>query len=152
MKKYISITAAAVFSMLLMPSCKHDAKDIDEAKEEVTEARQEQAEANAKADAAEADTLSDYAKLKAKTSSLIADNKTRIAEFKVKLKTESAANRAKFEKQIDALEARNEELQKDLDNWADKGKEGWDAFKTRVQKSVDDINKDIDDYKKDHNY
>lgn len=152
MKKYISITAAAVFSMMLMSSCKNDAKDIDEANEEVIDAKQEQAEANAKADAVQNESLSDYAKLKAETSSLIADNKTRIAEFKVKLKTESAANQAKFEKQIDALEAKNEALQKDLDNWADKGKEGWDAFKTRVQKSVDDINKDIDDYKKDHNY
>lgn len=151
MKKYISI-AAFLFAAIIITSCKNDPKDIDEAKEDVMDAKQEQAEANAKADAAQHDSLSDYARLKAETNSLIADNKTRIAEFKVKLKTESAVNQVKFQKQIDDLEAKNEELQKDLDNWAEKGKERWDAFRDRVNKSVKDINDDINDYKKEHNY
>ncbi|AWA30142.1 hypothetical protein HYN48_08645 [Flavobacterium magnum] len=152
MKKHIYFAAASIFSVMLLASCKNEPKDIDDAKEDVIEARQDQQAATEKADAAQTDSVSDYARLKAETNKLIADNKTRIAEFKVKLKTESATNQAKFQKQIDKLEARNEELQQDLDSWADKGKERWDAFKSRVAKSVEDINKDIDDYKKEHNY
>ncbi|WP_146185077.1 guided entry of tail-anchored proteins factor 1 [Flavobacterium pallidum] len=152
MKKHITIAAASIFSLMLLGSCKNESKDIEDAKDDVIEARQDEQIAKEQADAAQTDSVSDYARLKAETNKLIADNKTRIAEFKVKLKTESAANQAKFEKQIDKLEAKNEELQKDLDNWANKGKERWDAFKERVQKSVDDVNKDIDDYKKEHNY
>ena len=53
---------------------------------------------------------------------------------------------------IDKLEAKNNELKSDLDKFGDKADEKWDSFKTRVKKSVDDIDKDINDYKKEHNY
>ncbi|WP_291083917.1 hypothetical protein [Flavobacterium sp. BFFFF1] len=153
MKKYISIAAATVFAVaLVMASCKNSKDEVKEAREDVNDVKQEQIEAAADANAAKSDSVSDYAKLKAETNKLIADNKTRIAEFKVKLKTESAANQKKFQAQIDQLEAKNEVLQNDLDNWTEKRKVDWNAFKSRVQKSVDDINKDIDDYKEAHNY
>jgi len=78
--------------------------------------------------------------------------KGRIQEFKEKLKVETAENKKKFQQQIDKLEAKNNDLKNDLKGYTESGKEKWDVFKTRVQKSVDDINKDINDYKKEHNY
>ncbi|MGK4567583.1 hypothetical protein [Flavobacterium sp. 3HN19-14] len=153
MKKLIGITAAMLLTGFTFTSCKTSNDKIEDAKEDVVDAKQNEAAAEEKYDAVKNDTaVSDYQKLKAGTDKLIADNETRIAEFKVKLKTESAANQKKFQARIDKLEARNNELKADLDSYADTGKEKWDAFKNRVQKSIDDIDKDIQDYKKEHNY
>jgi len=147
-KHILSIAAAAVLT-LGATSCKTDA---EKDQQEVVEATAEQAEATAEYENTKAADTSDYAVLKAGTKKLIADNEKRIAEIRVKANNETAENKAKFNAQIDKLEARNNELKSDLDNFGDKVDEKWDAFKARVDKSANDIKTDIDDYKKEHNY
>lgn len=147
MKKFVSILAASILAAAT--GCKSDTK---EAQQDVVEATAEQAEATADYEQAKAADTSDYALLKAGTKKLIADNEKRIAEFRVKANSETADERAKLNARIDKLEAKNNELKADLEKFGNKADEKWDAFKTRVQKSVDDIDKDIDDYKKEHNY
>lgn len=147
MKKIISMFAASV--LIAATGCK---SDTQEAHEDVVEATAEQAEATAEYENAKAADTSDYALLKAGTKKLIADNEKRIAEFRVKANSETADERAKLNARIDRLEAKNNELKADLERFGDKADEKWDAFKARVKKSVDDIDKDIDDYKREHNY
>lgn len=98
------------------------------------------------------DSLSDYAKLKVVTSKLIADNELKIADFKSRLKSESTVNQAKFQAQIDTLLSKNKLLKTDLNTYKEQGLSKWNAFKSRVQKSVDDVNQDIETYKNDHKY
>lgn len=149
MKKIIPL-ATAIFAITLgVTSCKTDKK---EAQEEVVEATGEQVEATVDYEQAKAADTSDYAVLKAGTKKMIADNDKRIAEFRLKLTDETAENRKKLNVQIDKLEAKNNKLRTSLDSFGEKTGEKWDAFKTRVKKSVDDIDKDINDYKKEHNY
>ncbi|MDI1255102.1 MAG: hypothetical protein PSV16_03295 [Flavobacterium sp.] len=154
MKKSVKVLAVALLlAGFTFVGCKNSNDKIEEAQEDVTVAKENEVDAEQEFDAVKNDTaVSDYAKLKAATAKLVADNETRIAEFKVKLKTESAANQKKFQVKIDKLEAKNNALKADLDAYTDSGKEKWDAFKNRVQKNVDDIDKDIQDYKTEHNY
>ncbi|RZJ65189.1 MAG: hypothetical protein EOO50_14860 [Flavobacterium sp.] len=145
---FLSVTAA--FALAIgTTSCKSDKQD---AQEDVVEATADQAEATADYENAKAADTSDYAILKAGTKKLIADNEKRIAEFRVKANEGSAEEKAKMNARIDKLEAKNNDLKSDLDNFGDKADEKWDAFKTRVKASVDDIDKDINDYKREHNY
>ncbi|RZJ69076.1 hypothetical protein [Flavobacterium sp.] len=146
--KFLSVAAAAVLTFG-MTSCKSDTK---EAQDEVVEATEDQAEATAEYENAKAADTSDYAVMKAGTKKLIADNDKRIAELREKATKESAENKVKFNAQIDKLEAKNDQLEKDLDEFSDKAGEKWDAFKARVEKSANDVKTDIDDYKREHNY
>ena len=153
MRKSIGLlVASCLITGITLTSCKSDNEKVEAAKEDVIDAKENELEAESDLQEAKTDSVSDYTRLKAETNALVAKNETRIAEFKVKLKTENAANQKKFQVQIDNLEAKNNELKRDLNNYADAGKEKWDTFKTRVKKSVDDIDKDIEDYKTKHNY
>lgn len=127
--------------------CKSPNEQADDAKDDLQEAQQEQAKAQAEYDATQATDTSDYAKLKAGTKKILADNERRIAEFKVKLAAESAESRKKLQTQIDSLEARNERLSRQLDDYKAEGKTQWEAFKARVEKNADDIERDLDAYK-----
>jgi protoporphyrinogen oxidase len=148
MKKLLPF-AAAILAMASFTACKSDKK---QAQQDTIEASKKQLEATEEYEKTKASDTSDYAVLKAGTKKMIADNEKRIAEFRVKLNDETAANRAKLNTRIDKLEAKNNELKASLDSFSDKTGEKWDAFKTRVKRSVDDIDKDIDNYKKEHNY
>ena len=96
------------------------------------------------------DTSSDYAILKAKTLNLVKTNEAEIAAFKSKLATETASNKVKFQKEIDSLNAKNVALKSTLSNYKEEGKAKLNTFKARLQKSIDDINKDIDTYRSEH--
>lgn len=150
MKKSVYLYSTLV--ALAFGACKSPNDRIDDSQDDLKDARQEQAEAEAEYDATKASDTSDYAVLKAATKKVIADNEKRIAEFRLKLNTETAENQKKLQVRIDTLEARNERLGNQLDGYREEGKAKWDAFRSRVKKSVDDIERDIDDYKREHNY
>ena len=68
------------------------------------------------------------------------------------MKAESAENKAKWQANVDALEKRNDQLEDDIDDFKDGASETWTDFKNRIEKSKNDINADIEAYKKEHNY
>lgn len=150
MKKSVYLYSTLV--ALAFGACKSPNDRLDDAQDDLREAQQEQAEAKSEYDATKASDTSDYALLKAATKKIIADNEKRIAEFRLRLNKETAANQKKLQVQIDTLEARNQRLGSQLDGYREEGKAKWDAFRSRVKKSVDDIERDIDEYKREHNY
>ncbi len=95
-------------------------------------------------------TQSDYAILKSKTLDLVKVNEAEIEAFKAKLKTETATNKVKFQREIDSLQAKNVALTSTLNSYKEQGKAKLNTFKERLQKSIDDINKDIETYKVEH--
>ena len=153
MKKATLLFVSSVFVFALsLNSCKSNAEKVEDAQEDVIDAKENELEAEKELHEAKTDSVSDYERLKAETKVIVATNKTRIAEFEVKLKQETTQNKAKLQKRIDALEAKNDELEKDIDSFSASTKEKWQTFKARVKKSTDDIEKDIEEYKDEHNY
>ena len=143
MRKLV-LTALAAVGLL---GCKQDAaRDVDQ----VREAKDKQAEATLEYEQAKSADTSEYAKLKAGTKKIIADNERRIAEFRLSIKDKTAGERTRLNERIESLEARNEELRKDLDRFGDRADERWDSFKARVNKNVEDIRRDIDDLRNDN--
>ena len=140
----LALTSALAIVLSLLFSCKSGNENADQSLKSVD------TKANGSKVLVANDTLSDYAKLKLVTNKLIAENEADINDFKLRLKTESIENQLKFKIQIDRLKVRNDVLKKDLESYKDKGESEWNAFKIRVQKSIDDMDKDIQKYKKDH--
>ena len=153
MKKSIGLlVAACLVASIGFTSCKTSNEKVEDAKEEVVDSKENQMEAEQNLNNKKMDSVSDYAKMKMESEKMVAANEVKIAEFKMKLKTEKAENQKKFDAEIMKLEEKNNKLKADLNNYTETGKESWNTFKMRVQNSVDDINKDINDYKKEHNY
>ena len=153
MKKSIGLLAASLLlSGAVFTSCKSNAEKVEDAQEDVVDAKENEMDAQQDLNEAKYENASDYEQFKAATKLVIAENETRIAEFKVKLKAETAENKAKWESKVDALEKRNKQLENDIDDFKDGAKEDWNAFKNRIEKSNNDIDADIEAYKKEHNY
>lgn len=150
--KKIGILVAALSLGSIVVSCKSSTEKTEEAQAEMDHERNDVHNDTLSIVAVDKDSQSGYAKLKAETNEMIVTNERKIAEFKVKMKGEKADIQTSLDKKIAVLEAKNTQLKKDLNEYTEEGKEKWNAFKTRVQKSMDDINKDIEDYKKEHNY
>lgn len=150
--KKIGILVAALSLGSIVVSCKSSTEKTEDAQTEMNNEMNDMHNDTISIVEVDGDSKSDYAKLKAETNEMIAENDRKIAAFKIKMKGEKADAQASLDKKIAVLEAKNNQLKKDLNEYTEEGKEKWGAFKTRVQKSMDDINKDIDDYKKEHNY
>ena len=153
MKKSIGLMVASLLlSGAVFTSCKSNAEKVEDAQEDVVDAKENEMDAQQDLNEAKYENASDYEQFKAATKVVIAENETRIAEFKVKLKDETVANKAKFQANVDALEKRNDRLKDDIDDFKEGANEDWNGFKTRIEKSKNDIDADIKQYKRDHNY
>ena len=153
MKKSIGLVAASLLiAGITFTSCKSNAEKVEDAQEDVVDAKMDEMDAQQDLTEAKYENASDYEQFKAATKVVIAENETRIAEFKVKLKAESAENKAKWQAHVDASEKRNDQLEDDIDDFKDGASETWTDFKNRIEKSKNDINADIEAYKKEHNY
>ena len=105
MKKSIGLLAASLLlSGAVFTSCKSNTEKVEDAKEDVVDAKENEMDAQQDLNEAKYENASDYEQFKAATKVIIAENETRIAEFKVKLKDDTAANKAKYQANVDALE------------------------------------------------
>ncbi len=153
MKKSIGVLAASLFvAGAVFTSCKSNTEKVEDAQENVVDAKENEMDAQQDLNEAKYENASDYTQFKEATKVVIAENETRIAEFKLKLQAESAENKAKWQTKVDALEKRNDQLENDIDNFKEDANENWNDFKNRIEKSKNDINADIEAYKKEHNY
>lgn len=153
MKKSIGLMVASLLlSGAVFTSCKSNAEKVEDAQEDVVDAKENEMDAQQDLNEAKYENASDYEQFKKATKVVIAENETRIAEFKVKLKDETVANKAKFQANVDALEKRNDQLKDDIDDFKEGANEDWNTFKNRIERSKNDIDADIQQYKRDHNY
>ena len=146
------MVASLLLSGAVFTSCKSNAEKVEDAQEDVVDAKENEMDAQQDLNEAKYENASDYEQFKKATKVVIAENETRIAEFKVKLKDETVANKAKFQANVDALEKRNDQLKDDIDDFKEGANEDWNAFKNRIERSKNDIDADIQQYKRDHNY
>ncbi len=91
--------------------------------------------------------LKDMETFKRRTADTIEANRKTIDEIKGKIKTASSDVRAEYEKTVDALEKKNKELQRKLDEYKAEGKEKWEKFKTDFSKDLDTLGKQIKDFR-----
>jgi chromosome segregation ATPase len=75
----------------------------------------------------------------------IDENNNRIAEYRVKIKTEKQDVRDRDEKRIAELETRNHNLQVKLDSYKDDGNSNWDSFKREFNHDMDELGHAIGD-------
>ena len=75
----------------------------------------------------------------------IAANNKSIAEFNARIALEKKDAQDDYKRQIAALEQKNSDLKKKMDDYKADGKEKWEQFKTEFSRDMDELGKAFKD-------
>jgi len=139
MKK--SIITAVVFALMAsaaITGCVTPAQKVKNAKSDVNEANEDLAKA-------QEEYLKDVESYRKETADMVAINNKSIAELKDKIKDEKEEAKAQYQKQIGALEQKNNDLKARMDNYKVEGKDKWKMFKTEFSHDMSELGKAFKD-------
>jgi len=124
------LTAMTFITTLFLTACSSPAQKVETAEENVIKA-EEALEAANKA------YIEDMATYRAQTALRIAENERSVAEFKVRISNEKKEAREEYLAKIAALEQKNTDMKKRIEEYQSDGKDNWARFK-------DEFNKDLE--------
>ena len=131
MKKIVLILAGCtMMTGALLTSCNTSSNKVDDAQEALIKSKQD-------LETARKEFLADMATFRKETAIRIAANDQRIAELKTNINNERKEARAGYKKKIAALEQKNKEMKKKMDEYNEEGNENWERFKTEFNHDMD---------------
>ncbi len=113
-------------------SCATPGEELDNAKENATEAQEE-------LDIAQKAYEADVKLFKLEISEKIAANEEEIAIINYKIQNSNVFEKAEYEKQILVLEQKNKNLEKKMDEYKSENKKDWDAFKVKFTSDMEEL-------------
>lgn len=129
-KTFVFITAIA-FAMAVI-GCDSSAKKVENAQTDVAEAKADLKEAKD-------DYTQEIEAYRQETAEKIATNDKSITDFKARIATEKKEAKADYNKKIVALEKKNSDLKKRMDDYKETSKENWLTFKTEFNRDMDEL-------------
>jgi len=148
MKNSIKLVVIPVFlAATVFSGCNSPEQKVDNARENVQDAKQElnTEQANANAEAQKAASAEEWKVFKSETQLKIEDNEKRIAELKIKLKKPGKLLDPAYQKRIDALELKNQEMKSRIDAY-EKNQSNWETFKREFSHDMDELGMAIKDF------
>lgn len=141
MKKIIFAFAVMTFiAGITLVSCKPATKEENEAKENAQEANQELI------DVKKAATAEEWQAFKNSGDSLINKNEEKIAELKLKMKNTGKSIDAKYDKNIEILEQKNNDLKVKMETYKNDTKQDWQSFKSEFNHDMDELGQSLKDF------
>jgi hypothetical protein len=135
MKKSILAIPAFVFIIsLFFTGCNTPAENVANAQKDVNEANSDLNKANNA-------YLAEVTAYKKEAADKIAANEQSIAEFKARKESERREAQLEYEKKINALEQKNSDMKKKIDEYQVEGKDKWETFKTDFSHGMDELGK-----------
>jgi predicted RNase H-like nuclease (RuvC/YqgF family) len=136
----------------VMVSCKPSNKEEKESQEKVEVARENVQDANdSLAVAKRAATDEEWKTFKKETDSIINDNEAQIAELKLRMKKTGKSIDVKYQKNIEILEQKNQDLKVKLDTYKNDANSDWQSFKREFKHDMDGVGKAFRDLTVDNN-
>lgn len=132
MKKSIFKIALSVFAVASITSCTSSADKLKDAEEKVIESNNELQSAND-------EYVSEIEAYRIETAKKIEENNRSIAAFNLRVEGEKKEAKAQYKKDIAALEQKNSDMQKKLDEYKAEGKEGWETFKAEFNHDMEEL-------------
>lgn len=147
MKKSILIsTIVACIAGTLFVSCKPSTTEEKESQEQVDIARDNLNDAkDSLAVARKEATEKELEAFRNSGDSIIGINNLKIARLKLKMKETGKSIDATYQKNIDILEQKNQDLQVKMDTFKNDANSDWQSFKREVQHDTDEIGKALKD-------
>jgi len=147
MKKTIfALAFAASIAGTAMVSCKPSTKEEIESQEKVVKARENVNEAkDSLVIAKKAATDQEWKTFKKETNLTINDNEAQITELKLRMKKTGKSIDANYEKNIEILEEKNQDLKIKLDAYKNEANSDWQSFKREFNHDMDGVGKSFKD-------
>ena len=89
------------------------------------------------------DSTNEYTRYKSEAQAKLTANELKIAELKATLKTDKAEMRVKYEKQLLAIEKKNQDLKTSIANYQENDKNKWEKFKEAFNRDLDSLGTSI---------
>ena len=138
-KLFIVVVILACVASVALNSCNTPAQKVENAQENVKEAKED---LNAANDA----YLADIESYRKETADKIEANNKSIAEFNARIEKEKLTAKEDYAKKISLLQQRNTDLKKKLDDYKADSKEKWQAFKAELSHDMDELAQSFKDF------
>ncbi|MES2779513.1 MAG: hypothetical protein V4651_06395 [Bacteroidota bacterium] len=132
----LTIVTAGTIAATIISGCNSPATKVENAKEDLKEARQELSQE-------QKDSVADYTAFKKESEERIARNEQIIAAFKDRMVTDKRQLQKADQQMIDKLEQRNIDMRKKMEDYRTDGKDNWEAFKREFSHDMDDLGASI---------
>ena len=143
MKKTIfNITLVMLMVGAMLTSCQSSSNKVKEAKENMKDAEDDMAEAKQELDQAINDSIKQF---KRESELKISAFEKSIIDFKAKIASGQEETKAVYEKKLDSLEQRKNELKKKLEDYKEDRQDNWSEFKSEFNHDMDEIGKAFKD-------
>lgn len=141
MKKTIItlITSMLIVSSFLITGCNTPKEKVENAEEKVVSAEEE-------LEKAQDEYLADRETYRIETAEKFATNERSIAAFNERIAKEKASTKAQYQRDIAALNQKNSDLKKKLDDYKESGKDEWQNFKTEFNNDMEKLSQALNDF------
>lgn len=136
MKKIILVFVTVFIAGTMFVSCQSSAEKVDQAKENVVDAKQELNQAIK-------DSIVQFRK---ESAQQITAYEQSIADLKAKIATEKKDVKATYEKSLEELEQKNELLKTKLNDFKDEETDKWESFRDEFRKDMQDLGSAIKNF------
>jgi predicted RNase H-like nuclease (RuvC/YqgF family) len=140
-----AILTVVFISGAVLTGCQSSAEKEKNAQDKVQEAKNDLGEAQQDLNQAQQEVLYEYQQFKRESEEKIATHNKSIAEFKARIAIKKYENKAEYEKKLVALEQKNSDLKRKLDEYKEFGKDKWETFKTEFSRDMEEIGKSLKD-------
>ncbi|HUX53900.1 MAG TPA: hypothetical protein VMV56_05780 [Williamwhitmania sp.] len=138
-KTFLVLVALAFVAVVPFAGCNTPAQKVDNAKDNVTQAKEDLDKAN-QAYLAEVETFKKESAAKTVTYD------QRIAELKAKVAKVKGKAKVGYQKEIAKLERKNTEMKNMLKDYKEDGKDKWASFKTEFNHDMDELGQALKDF------
>lgn len=157
--KIIYFSTISAIAITTLMSCNQttskQTEKVEDAKQELTEAKEQVNEATANKEIAEqnlaqakVDSTYDYKTYKVYIEKQLLINENEIARLKVKMDADKQENRAANKAKLDEMNARNKMLRTKIEAYKETTKEKWVQFKLDFNREMNDLGLSISDLSK----
>jgi len=146
MKKIIMMNAGtALLAGTILSGCESSTKKVENARENLKEAKENVVDSKNELNQALHDSINSYkTDLEYRTTSY---DKS-IASLKSKVATQKKENKVAYEKALNKLELKNNQLKKKLQDYKEEGLDKWTSFKEEFTHDMDELGEAINDLTK----
>lgn len=131
MKKYLSKFFLVIFlSGIFLQSCDTPAENVEDAQEDVKTA-------NENLDKANEAYRQDMIEFRAQNAERIASNKKTMTEFHARIASEKSEAKADYAAKIEALDRKNSDMEKKMDDFKTDNESEWGNFKRDFSRDMD---------------
>lgn len=132
--KFLSLAVTALITGSLCIGCQSSTEKVENAEKDLIQA-------NSELDKANEEYLKDIDTYRTKMNEKVIENEKSIADFKARVEHEKRVAKADYIKKIVALEQKNTDIKKKMDDYKAEGKEKWEAFKLEFGQDMDALGK-----------